>query len=355
MRKMLFALAASLLVFSTASATELPEAEEATHGFAAYAVTDDGAAEVTIYSDFWIDAADLYADESYLDEDYPIPTETDAALDAMWDYLQVSEDEVSADFNVEESIFLLDEEDFWYVSIGIDLDNDIAEILFEHTFYVESDDEDELLAAAIERLQSISRDDLDEHFSYYFKEDQQSSIYGVVIISDLFGNESEASIFSDVETDNLYYDAITYVETYGIVEGYDDGTYRPDSEINRAEFTKILIEATFPGQATTGDDCFTDVPENTWYSKYVCFAKDQGILSGYSDGSFKPAQSINLAEALKITLETYFDDIPEVSGAWYEKYWDYADSLGLILDEWDGASENLTRGAMAEEIYRIED
>jgi len=157
-----------------------------------------------------------------------------------------------------------------------------------------------------------------------------------------------------VETDNPYYDAIDYVEIYGIVEGYDDGTYRPDNEINRAEFTKILIEAKFPGEAIMGDDCFTDVPAATWYSKYVCFAKEQGILSGYADGSFKPAQSINLAEALKITLETYFDDIPNVGGDWYQKYWDYADSLGLILDDWDSASQNLTRGEMAELIYRIE-
>lgn len=333
-----------------ASATELPD-QEATHEFAVYAETDAGAGEVTIYSDFWIDAGDLYEGDAYQTEDAPVPTNEAAVLDAMYDYLQVSDDEVTDQFTVEESQFALDEEDWWYVSIGIDLDNDIAEVLFEHSFYVDSDDEDELLAAALERLHSLTPEDIEEHYDYYFKEDQDSSIYGVVIISDLFG---EGQAFSDVETDNPYYDAINYVETYGIVEGYDDGTYRPDNEINRAEFTKILIEAKFPGQATTGEDCFTDVPTNTWYSKYVCFAKDQGILSGYDDGSFKPAQSINLAEALKITLETYFDDIPAADGAWYQKYWDYADSLGLILNEWDSASQNLTRGEMAELIYRIE-
>jgi hypothetical protein len=343
-----------LLLPSFAFASELPDSD-ATHEFAVYAVTDAGAAEVTIYSDFWIDAGDLYDGTSYQDEDYPEPTKLDPVLDAMFTYLQVSDEEVEDQFTVEESYFILDEEDDWYVSLGIDLDNDIAEVLFIHSFYVESEDEDVLLAAGLERLHDLTRQDLEDHFDYYFKETQDSSIYGVVIISDLFGDESEASIFSDVDSDYEYYDAINYVETYGIVEGYSDGTYRPENEINRAEFTKILIEAKYPGEADAGDDCFTDVAADQWYAKYVCFAKDQGILSGYSDGSFKPSQSINIAEALKITLETYFPGEFEVStDPWYQKYWDYAEENGFILDEWGSAGENLSRGAMAELIYRIE-
>lgn len=355
MKRLFSAFALFSLFTAPVFATELPEEEGATHTFAAYAATDAGAAEVTLYSDFFIYASELYADDSYLEEDYPIPTELDPVLKAMWDYLQVSEEEVTEQFTVEESYFGLDEEDEWYVSLGIDLDNGIAEVLFEHTFYVASDDEDELLAAAIERLQSLSRDDLEEHFDYYFKEDQQSSIYGVVIITDLFGEESEASIFSDVDPDYEYFDAIDYVEVYGIVEGYSDGTYRPENSINRAEFTKILIEAKYPGEAVTGDDCFTDVAADQWYAKYVCFAKDEGIISGYSDGSFKPAQYINIAEALKITLETYFPgSFEKTTSPWYTKYWDFADDAGYLLNEWGSADEELSRGAMAEVIYRIE-
>ncbi len=354
MKKFLTLLSLFSLFTAPVFATELPEEEGATHSFAVYAKTDDGAGEVTIYSDFFIYASELYADDSYLEEDYPEPTELDPVLEAMYDYLQVSEEEVTEQFGVEESLFLLDEEDEWYVSLGVDLENGIAEVLFEHTFYVASDDEDELLAAAIERLQSLSRDDLEEHFSYYFKEEQDSSIYGVVIITDLFGNESEASIFSDVDSDYEYYDAVEYVEVYGIVEGYDDGTYRPENSINRAEFTKILMEAKYPGEAQTGSNCFTDVADE-WYAKYVCLAEEKGVISGYSDGSFKPAQYINIAEALKITLETYFSgSFEETTSPWYQKYWDFADDAGYLLSEWGSADEELSRGAMAELIYRIE-
>ncbi len=55
-----------------------------------------------------------------------------------------------------------------------------------------------------------------------------------------------------------------------------------------------------------------------------------------------------------MTLETYFDDIPEVAGEWYQKYWNYAEDNNYLVDGWDDASDNLTRGEMAELIYKIE-
>ncbi len=163
-----------------------------------------------------------------------------------------------------------------------------------------------------------------------------------------------AGPFSDVDSNDDYYEAISYVYEAGIVEGYSDGTYQPEISINRAEFTKILIEAAHPGEATFSEGCFSDVPSSEWYAPYVCFAKVYNIVSGYEDGSFKPDQYINVAEALKITLETYFGNIPDTNGEWYQKYWDYAESNGYLLSAWDSPAQELTRGEMAELIYRIQ-
>ena len=346
-------LLALLLLYTISVPTSLA-LEEDTYEFGAYADTLDGSAEISIFSRFYMDPADLYADDSYLEEDYPIPTEVTPVLETMLETLEQDLDSLAENFTVEESMFLLDEEDDWYVSIGVDLENNMTEVLFDHTFITDTDNPDELFDVMLEELHSITMEDLEEHYTYYFIEEQSASVYGVVVITDLFGKDEE-SVFSDVDSDYEYFDAINYVEVYGIVEGYSDGTYRPEKEINRAEFTKILIEARYPGEATTGEDCFSDIAADQWYAKYVCFAKDEGIISGYSDGSFKPAQSINIAEALKITLETYFPGyFEEETDPWYEKYWDYADDTGYLLDEWDSASENLSRGAMAELIYRIE-
>ncbi len=166
--------------------------------------------------------------------------------------------------------------------------------------------------------------------------------------------ESTEPVFNDVSESVQYFDAILYVENQGIVEGYDDGYYRPVNLINRAEFTKILIEAVHSSDVSEEDGatCLSDVVETEWYAKYVCFAKENEIIEGYPDGTFLPDQYINVAEALKITLETYFDDIPDVDGEWYQKYWDYAENADYII--WDSPAEYLSRGEMAELIYRIE-
>ena len=108
--------------------------------------------------------------------------------------------------------------------------------------------------------------------------------------------------FSDVSSDHLNYDAINYVQQNGIVNGYPDGTYKPDEFINRAEFTKIVIEASFPGQAL-GSNCFPDVTAE-WFSKYVCFAKGQGIISEYPDGTFKPGNNVAFSEDSKIIVNS---------------------------------------------------
>ncbi len=172
----------------------------------------------------------------------------------------------------------------------------------------------------------------------------------------ILGTSGLNSIFDDVDDSNQYYDAIKYVRDAGIVEGYSDGSYKPSNSINRAEFSKILIEAKLESDIASyvGSACLSDVIAGEWYSKYVCYAKESGIIGGYPDGTFKPAQYINIAEALKITLETYFDSIPEVNGEWYQKYWDYAENNGYLMDSWEDASTYLTRGEMAELIYRVE-
>lgn len=175
------------------------------------------------------------------------------------------------------------------------------------------------------------------------------------ITSSVVDNTSTAdtAVFSDVDSNDDYYESISYVYEEGIVEGYSDGTYRSTSPINRAEFTKILIESANPGEAEQSESCFTDVDAAAWYAKYICFAKVYNIVDGYPDGSFKPAQSINIVEALKITLETYFDTIPSASGEWYQKYWDFAEEQNYLLNDWESPAQELTRGEMAELIYRI--
>jgi len=87
-----------------------------------------------------------------------------------------------------------------------------------------------------------------------------------------------------------------------IVQGYPDGTFRPDSPVNRAEALKILLAAVaLPElEVESGTGTFSDVPSDAWFSPVVAQAAGYQLLSGYPDGTFRPEQSITRAEAAKL-------------------------------------------------------
>ena len=163
------------------------------------------------------------------------------------------------------------------------------------------------------------------------------------------------NLFSDVQTENVFYEAIKFVKNNKIVDGYSDGSYKPDSKINRAEFTKILILSAFKSEITTPiESPFKDTPIGDWFVPFVSLAKVKGIIAGYPDGTFKPSQNISIAEALKISLSTYFKDIPLADGEWYQKYINFAKNKGIYLSSWYYPSQEITRGEMAQLIFNIE-
>lgn len=109
--------------------------------------------------------------------------------------------------------------------------------------------------------------------------------------------------FPDVAADDPDVKEITYMEDQGVFTGYPDGTFQPDRVLNRAEQLKVymLIHGLDP-DTTKYKNCFPDVKEE-WFAKYICFAKEQEWVQGYPDGSFKPAQEVNRVEALKMLGE----------------------------------------------------
>ncbi len=151
-----------------------------------------------------------------------------------------------------------------------------------------------------------------------------------------------------------YEEAIWYVYYNGIVNGYDDGSYKPDNTINRAELLKIIIEAVFSDEFEEYDntDCFNDVPSNEWYTKYVCFAKAEGIVEGYSGNMFKPTQKISFVEALKIAM-IGFDYSFEEDNPWYKDIVIQASGLNFIPLDVTQFNQDFSRGQMAELITRI--
>jgi hypothetical protein len=173
------------------------------------------------------------------------------------------------------------------------------------------------------------------------------------------------SDFSDVYDSEPVFEVLDYLVNEGVVEGYDDGTFQPLNLINRAEFTKMVVEGVggITPDETVYKKCFTDVQED-WYAKYVCYAEDEGWVQGYGNNNFKPGASITRTEAMKIIFEalewepdgtvlssSYYD---VENGSWYEPYILIAEERGLLdeLDVYITPHELISRKQMSELLYR---
>lgn len=180
---------------------------------------------------------------------------------------------------------------------------------------------------------------------------------------------------SDI-TDHKNEDAIIYLYKHNIIGGYPDGTFRPDGTINRAELLKILVgdkvaslDVMDEGGKPHSDfqNCFPDVHDE-WFAVFVCYAKQQGWIGGYPDGTFRPSQPVTKAEAVKmlVSIEGFplsaqaspFDDVQE--GDWYAPYIQAAYAKGILemprkgFNSYPyGAGEAMTRGSVAESMYRV--
>ena len=109
--------------------------------------------------------------------------------------------------------------------------------------------------------------------------------------------------YTDVPAGKWYNNAISTLSNMGVIGGYADGSFRPDAPISRAEFAKIAVS--FSNVADLSyRGYFADVKESDWFSGFVAAAKDAGLIEGYNDGTFKPEKAITRAEVCTIVNRT---------------------------------------------------
>jgi hypothetical protein len=138
---------------------------------------------------------------------------------------------------------------------------------------------------------------------------KKSLIVPVVIFVLLIGQVANAA-FSDVSENTSYASSIEWMADNGVIQGYPDGTFMPDQCVNRAEFlkmmylslgTNIIVEDGFAG-SNYYDNFFSDTYTDQWYWPYVEQALRDEAIEGYPDGTFKPGQCVNRAEAIKMAI-----------------------------------------------------
>ena len=103
--------------------------------------------------------------------------------------------------------------------------------------------------------------------------------------------------FSDVAYTAWYNNAVSTTSNAGIIAGYPDGTFQPNNYITRAEFATIA--ARFLSEEYVGPDLFTDISGH-WAAEYINRAANAGWINGYPDGSFRPNAYITRAEAMTL-------------------------------------------------------
>jgi len=185
----------------------------------------------------------------------------------------------------------------------------------------------------------------------------------ILIVSISIPLSAFGASLSDVSS-NKNEPAIQYLYSHGIISGYPDGTFKPDNTVNRAELLKILVGGKgITPAADQNNNCFPDVKAE-WFAPFVCYAKTQGWVDGYPDGTFKPSQEVNKVEALKMLVnsqgyevqqaisEQLFDDVNNTQ--WYAPFIKAAKDKGLLEIESGsyGIAQQMKRGEISENIYR---
>ncbi len=167
----------------------------------------------------------------------------------------------------------------------------------------------------------------------------------------------------------------------GIIKGYPDNTFKPDSNLNRAEAAALLYRAIYNSDSPTtpSEKPFSDVPTDKWYSAYVADLKNLGIIKGNPDNTFEPNETINRAEFLTLALEAYYywtteerklqvdnskaapktEIYSDLADTWYTSTVSAATALKFVEGQSCGdqkcfnASSNITRAESAKILFEM--
>lgn len=138
--------------------------------------------------------------------------------------------------------------------------------------------------------------------------------------------------FSDV-SDSYTATAVESLRLMGVLDGYGDGTFRPDTVLNRAQFCKMAVYA-MDGSGELGRystvTIFPDVKPFHWASAYINMAARKGIISGFADGKFKPGQTVTAGQAVTILMRGLGYKDEDMGGVWPQSYMAEAQTNGLL-------------------------
>lgn len=183
-----------------------------------------------------------------------------------------------------------------------------------------------------------------------------SKVLAVVLSFMLVFTTVGAASYTDVAADAKYDEAVSVLSALNILNGYEDGTFKPDGDITRAEFAAVVcrllgLEETANG--AKGQQVFNDVAGDHWASGYVALASQQGIVNGYGDGNFGPEDKVLYEQAIKMVVAALgYTPMAEVNGGYPGGYQIVAAQRGILANVSGGATGvAATRAIVAQMSY----
>jgi hypothetical protein len=169
--------------------------------------------------------------------------------------------------------------------------------------------------------------------------------------------------YSDVYITHFFYRAVDWLTCNNLISGYPDNTFRPYNPATRAQIVKIVVLGEGWTLLAPSEPVFSDVAPTDWFYEVVSTAVGKGIIGGYADGTFRPNSNVTRGQLSKIItlarrwplldpVEPHFSDV--VRGSTFYSFIETAHYYGVVSGYGDGtfhASANATRGQLAKMLY----
>ncbi len=130
------------------------------------------------------------------------------------------------------------------------------------------------------------------------RKNKKSKIFSAAILSlAILGNTLfSASGYSDIQS-HWNQEKILKWKDSAVISGYSDGSFRPDNSTTRAEFSAVVCRILGLSPAASAEQLFSDIAADAWYAQFAGRLYEMGILSDYADGTFRPEQNMTRQEA----------------------------------------------------------
>ncbi len=161
--------------------------------------------------------------------------------------------------------------------------------------------------------------------------------------------------FSDVEAGTVVDEAVGILSNLSILEGFEDGTFKPEETVTRAQMAAIICRTLgyeSQAQSSMGTTVFTDVAADSWASGYINVAQAQGIINGYGNGLFGPNDKVTYEQAVKMIVAALgYDVAAAAKGGYPTGYLAIASAEGITKNANGRVGDAALRATVAVLVY----